>query len=70
MKELKFKTNIDCGGCVKAVTPFLNSVQEIKTWKVDTSEADKLLTVETSGSEEEVIEAVKKAGFNIEKIAD
>jgi copper chaperone len=24
MKTLQFKTNINCGGCIKAVTPTLN----------------------------------------------
>jgi copper chaperone len=69
MKELKFKTNIDCGGCVSAVTPFLNKTQGISQWKVDTSTPDKILTVKSEGAtEEDVIDAVKKAGFNIEKI--
>lgn len=68
MKELKFKTNIDCQGCVNAVTPFLNKTPGIKKWSVDTSNPDKILTVESSGAtEEEIIASVKKSGFTIEK---
>ncbi len=69
MKELKFKTNIDCGGCISAVTPFMNNIQGIVSWKVDTSNPDKILTVETHGAtEDDIINTVKKAGFTIIKI--
>jgi copper chaperone len=66
MKELKFKTNINCGGCVAGVTPFLNKLEDIK-WEVDTENPEKILTVQTEGStEEQIIKLVKKAGFEIE----
>ncbi|MDR2121990.1 MAG: heavy-metal-associated domain-containing protein [Flavobacteriaceae bacterium] len=69
MKVFKFKTNIDCGGCVNAVTPFLSKTPGISKWNVDTSNPDKILTVESEEvAEEDIINAVKKAGFNIEKI--
>ncbi len=69
MNTLKFKTNIDCGGCVNAVTPFLNNTRGIISWRVDTSNPDKILTVETKDiPEQDIIDAVKKAGFAIEKI--
>ena len=29
MEKLKFKTNINCGGCVAKVTPFLNAETSI-----------------------------------------
>lgn len=68
MKTYKFKTNINCNGCVAGVTPFLNKVEGIN-WKVDIDNPDKTLTVETeNASEEEIVKAVKKAGFEIETI--
>lgn len=68
MKTFKFKTNINCGGCVSGVTPFLNQLENTD-WKVDTENPDKILTVETENvSEEEIIRMVKKAGFEIEMI--
>ena len=68
MKTFKFKTNINCGGCVSRVTPFLNQL-EIKNWEVDTDNPDKILKVETETlSEEEIMRAVKKAGFEIEVV--
>jgi copper chaperone len=64
MKTLKFKTNINCGNCVAKVTPFLNKEEDIISWKVDTSDPEKILTVEAEGIDEEYISSViEKAGF-------
>lgn len=69
MKTLKFKTNINCGSCIKSVTPFLNEVDNIDLWKVDTENPDKILEVTLDDDNETpTIEAVKKAGFEIEKL--
>lgn len=66
MQTLQFKTTINCGGCIAKVTPFLNQLEEIENWKVDTTVPDKILTVEGEDLSVEVIEAeVKKAGFEI-----
>ena len=69
MKELKFKTNINCGGCVAKVTPALNNADGICHWSVDTNNADKTLTVHSDGIEaEDVIKTVQDAGFSIESL--
>jgi copper chaperone len=66
MKTLTFKTNINCGSCVKAVTPRLNQVEGVKKWKVDTDHPDKVLEVQSdSGEPQPVVEAVEGAGFKI-----
>lgn len=63
----KFKTNINCSGCVALVTPFLNEAEGICHWSVDTENNDKILSVHSLGiTEEEVVHAVEKAGFKIE----
>lgn len=68
-KNLQFKTNINCGGCVASVKPHLDNAQGISHWEVDTTNNDKILTVKSEGiTEQEVIEAVKKAGFKIEPV--
>lgn len=68
MKTIKFKTNINCGSCVNSVTPFLNELDNVDLWKVDTENPEKILHVELDNDDEEVvIDAVKKAGFEIEK---
>lgn len=69
MTTLKFKTNIKCGGCIATVTPFINEVTGIEKWEVDTTTADKILTVETESTPASSIEqAVTKAGYTIEAI--
>ncbi len=66
-KTLKFKTNINCGGCLAKVTPFLNNADGICHWDVDTANKDKILSVNSEGiTEEEVIQKVQEAGFKIE----
>ena len=66
METLIFKTNINCGSCIKAVTPHLNGVDSIESWQVDTDNPEKILKVESeAGDQQSVMEAVKKAGFEI-----
>jgi copper chaperone len=69
MKKYQFKTNINCGGCVAKVTPFLNAENEIKNWSVDTQNPSKVLTVETENlTDERVREIVRNAGFKAENL--
>ena len=66
---LKFKTNINCMGCVSKVTPELDKLTANENWEVDIRNKDKVLTVEASSDkQDEIISAVEKAGFKIEKI--
>ena len=70
METLKFKTTINCGGCVATVTPYLNQIKGIEKWSVDTVNPQKILTVETSGLEPVVIiEKLKEAGYKAALIA-
>lgn len=70
MEILKFKTNINCGGCIKAVTPFLDKAEGIKSWAVDTNIPEKILTVEADGIDAQKLQqVVEKAGFKAEPIA-
>jgi len=64
----KFKTNINCGGCLAAVTPALDARVGKGNWNVDTGNPDKTLTVNGNSTAEEVISAVEKAGFIIKKL--
>ncbi|HQV67533.1 MAG TPA: hypothetical protein PLO48_12030 [Saprospiraceae bacterium] len=66
-RALKFKTNINCSGCVEKVTPFLNEANGIDHWNVDTENKEKIMTVHSNSvTENEVILQVQSAGFNIE----
>lgn len=67
--KYQFKTNINCGGCIKAVTPHLNGANDIQKWQVDTTSPDKILSVETESlTAKEVADLIKKAGFDAEEI--
>ncbi|MGB0861499.1 MAG: heavy-metal-associated domain-containing protein [Saprospiraceae bacterium] len=69
MKSIEFKTNINCGNCIKSVSGFLNDVENIEKWEVNTGVPEKILTVNGKNiTAEEIIEAVEDAGFDIEKI--
>jgi len=64
MNTLKFKTTIKCGGCIATVTPFLNKIEGISNWSVDTNSLDKILTVETETvSPEKITNTLKTAGY-------
>ncbi len=69
MDTLKFKTNINCGGCIKAVSPHLDKAEGIKSWQVDTVNPEKILTVETDGTSADAVKhVVEKAGFKAEAL--
>ena len=64
MKNLAFKTNIQCGNCLSKVSPKLNEQPGIQAWQVDLQDPDRTLTVETDIlSSEDIQKAVVKAGF-------
>ncbi|MFY9465148.1 MAG: cation transporter [Sediminibacterium sp.] len=68
-KTFTFKTNIKCSGCVAKVSPALDNEPGISSWNVNTSVADKTLTVISDGATEAaIIKTVKASGFNIEPI--
>ena len=70
MEQLKFKTNIKCGGCIAAVTPILNNLTEITKWEVDTVNPDKILTVESNGNlnQDDIVKSLEKAGYKAERV--
>ena len=69
MKTLKFKSNINCTGCLSKVSPVLNEEQSIKNWDVDLKHDDRILTVETDSlSSDEIKQTVQKAGFIADEI--
>ncbi len=71
METLKFKTNINCSGCIATVTPALNGLKDIQYWEVDTANPDKILTVNTESNLTalQVIDALNQKGYNAQSIA-
>ena len=70
METLKFKTNINCGGCIAAVTPTLNNLKGVNKWEVDTTTSNKILSIQTENglTANEVVESLKKRGYQAQKI--
>ena len=65
--HFQFKTNINCGGCIANVKPFLDQAEGIGHWEIDTKDPNKILRVSSTGiTREGIMEIVKKAGFRIE----
>ena len=67
--KLQFKTNINCNNCIRSVSGFINEVETIEEWKVDTDNPEKILTVTGENiTASSIIEAVEEAGFDIEPV--
>ena len=68
MKTYKFKTNINCGNCIKTVTPYLDELKSIE-WNVDTNDKRKVLEVKTETlSEKDIIDKVHEAGYEAQPL--
>lgn len=69
MTTYKFKTNINCGSCIRSVTPFLNELDSVEEWSVDTEDPSKVLTVESEeNNASEILKAISESGFSAEEI--
>lgn len=68
-ETVRYKTNINCSGCVEKVANTLNTIEGVHHWEVDTGSLDKTLLVEyTDNAEQDVLAAVQEKGFRIERI--
>lgn len=67
-QTLKFKTNINCSGCIAKVQPRLDAEKGISSWSVDTDNPEKILTVQTELSAADIISLIQMAGFKIETV--
>ena len=65
----KFKTNINCGGCVAAVKPILDNIDNLDSWQVDTSSKEKTLTLQCNAeTKNAAIQAVENQGFLVNEL--
>ena len=70
MSEARFKTTIQCSGCLSKVTLKLNEILEEQSWSVDLESDDRILTVNDDNvSVDAVVSAVKSVGFEIEELS-
>lgn len=69
METIQFKTNIKCGACIAAVTPYLNATAGEGHWQVDIQHPARILTVDTSlATTTQIRQAVEKAGYKAEPV--
>jgi copper chaperone len=65
--KMKFKTNLNCGGCVSKVQSDLDNIVGVSNWNVDLTNPNKILSVQTEEiTEEEILRIIKSKGFNAE----
>ena len=71
MKTYQFKTNVNCGGCLRGVAPFLNENEHITEWNVDLETDDRILTVKTDDetTPTDVVRTVSEAGFTAQPLS-
>ncbi|MCB2194470.1 MAG: heavy-metal-associated domain-containing protein [Bacteroidetes bacterium] len=74
MKTIRFKSNLKCNGCVNAIKPGMESIDEIKSWRVFLDVNDKIIEVETDGNTDKIAanieDVVTKAGYKVERLED
>lgn len=69
MTTLQFKTNINCKNCIRSITPFMEEVEGITSWVVNTENPNKILTVEVEAlTTTDIIAVVEDAGFDIQVV--
>ena len=70
MSTYKFKTSINCQNCVNLVKAYMEEVPNLGKWEVETTNPNKILTVEGNDLKAADVKAkVAEAGFTIEEIA-
>jgi copper chaperone len=64
MEILKFKTNVASQEAVSKVAPYLDRVEQISKWNIDTEGADKVLSVSGTDLNPQTIEdTLGQAGY-------
>lgn len=61
----QFKTNINCGKCVMAVTPGMENVKGLTSWDVDLNDPERKITVKGDVDEQELADALSEAGYSL-----
>lgn len=65
----KYKSTIQCAGCIAKVTPVLDETAGKGQWSVDITSPAKVLTVEGEIAPAKIAEALAKVGYKAEPIS-
>jgi copper chaperone len=69
MKTLKFKSSINCSGCLLKIGPVLNKTKGINKWEVDINHPNKILFIETDSlMPSDIIDVMNRIGYSAEEI--
>jgi len=70
METLQFKTNILSSEAIEAVSPELNSIEQVDGWNIEPAENASLLTVQTTDNRiaKLVTHVVQNAGYKAELV--
>lgn len=69
MKKIQFTSNIKCQGCIDKVTPVLDKRSDIKSWEVDLTSPERVLTIESDELDNESLVAeLEEVGFKIQVV--
>ena len=66
-KEVKIK-GMSCGHCVKHVTDALSEVEGVSELQVNLEKANAVMQITDAVTDEKLIEAVEKAGYEVVEI--
>lgn len=65
----KYKSTIQCAGCIAKVTPVLDEVAGKGQWSVDLTSPARTLTIEPDVAAEKVAKALAQVGYKAEPIS-
>lgn len=68
MNTKRFKTNAACGGCVAQIATRLDRIIPHDRWSIDLSSPHRILTVPADTPDDQVLSAVREAGYEISRL--
>lgn len=68
METKKFKTNAACSGCAVKIGKSMSRLVPESQYTIETSTPNKVLTVTSDLADNQIIQAVKEAGYNAERL--
>lgn len=66
METLQFKTNAKCSSCVEKISKEINGNPNIKSWNIDLTSVDRILTISSDLQPDEIVNIIKEVGFSAE----
>lgn len=69
MKDAKYRSTIQCSGCIAKVTPVLDELAGKGQWTVDLGNPSKTLTIQPDVPAEKIREALAQVGYQAEPVS-